>query len=158
MGLMRRGELRKRLIEARVLLDFALEVYEMQVRGGRHFLHEHLASAGSWQEPRVQKMLQRPGVDTVVAHLCQYGLKAKDDMGQWKPAMKATRFASSSPEVLRLLSKKCPRRHEHQQLVNGRAKDAAVYPPALCRAILKGIDAQRRREGLAMPAGLAARV
>ena len=51
-GRMRREEHRKRLTETRVLLDFALEVYEMQVRGGRRFLHQHPASAGTWQEPQ----------------------------------------------------------------------------------------------------------
>ena len=34
--------LRRRLMEAQVLLNFAMEIYEMQLRGGRHFLHEFL--------------------------------------------------------------------------------------------------------------------
>lgn len=35
--------------------------------------------------------------------------------------------------------------------MDGRAKGAAIYPPMLRRAILRGIEAQSRREGSAMP-------
>ena len=37
------------------------------------------------------------------------------------------------------LKRKCDGSHEHQPLVDGRAKDAARYPPALCRALCRGI-------------------
>ena len=63
------------------------------------------------------------------------------------PAQKPTRFLSSAPELLQLLGQQCSGDHEHQQLVSGRAAAAAIYPSALCRAMLRGIEAQRRREG-----------
>ena len=63
------------------------------------------------------------------------------------PAQKPTRFLSSAPELLHLLGKQCPGDHEHQPLTNGRPAAAAIYPFALCRAMLRGIEAQRRREG-----------
>ena len=31
----------------------------------------------------------------------------------------------------------------HQALIDGRAKDAARYPPALCRAICRGISKEK---------------
>ena len=34
-------EFRRRLAEARTLLEFMVEIYEIQLAGGRHFLHEH---------------------------------------------------------------------------------------------------------------------
>ena len=37
---------------------------------------------------------------------------------------------------------KCDGSHIHQPLVNGRAGPAAVYPPALCRAICRGLVKQ----------------
>ena len=40
------------------LLGFALEVYQMQLDAGRHFLHEHPASASSWQVAGVQRLRQ----------------------------------------------------------------------------------------------------
>ena len=37
--------------------------------------------------------------------------------------------------------------HRHLALIGGRAAVAAVYPPHLCRAILREPEAQRRRAG-----------
>ena len=90
-------------------------------------------------------------VKSTVAHLCQYGMKTKGKDGEWKPVRKATRFMSSSEAVLKKLQKRCNRDHEHQHLTGGRAKAAAIYPPMLCRAILRGIEEQRRREGVVIP-------
>jgi hypothetical protein len=140
----------RRKAEAKVLLDFAMQIYEVQLKAGRHFLHEHPQSASSWQDSRMVKMLAHPRVNTVVAHLCQYGMKTMGDDGLWQPAKKATRFASSSEEVLRRLDRKCDGAHVHCHLTSGRAKHAAVYPPELCRAILRGIERQRLREGAKM--------
>jgi hypothetical protein len=143
---MSEGEVRRRKVEAETLLEFAIEVYEHQMRHGRHFIHEHPASATSWSYPRMARLREKKGVGEVVGHLCQYGLTTKSGGGQ-APAMKPTRFLSSAEEVLKLLGKRCPREHTHQRLAQGRTRDAAVYPPELCRAMLQGIDAQRRREG-----------
>jgi hypothetical protein len=139
------AEEQRRKTEANVLLDFALEVYEHQLRYGRHFLHEHPASATSWAVPRMTELRKRKGVSEVVGHLCQYGLTTRSGSGQ-APALKPTRFLSSAEEVLKHLGKRCDGVHEHQRLSQGRARDAAIYPPELCRAMLRGIEAQRRRE------------
>ena len=69
--------------------------------------------------------------------------------------MKPTRFASSATGVLKELGKRCSRQHQHVQLLSGRAAGAAVYPPGLCRAILKGIDQQLHREGRHTPVRVA---
>ena len=67
-------QVRRAIHEGNVLLKFALEIYELQLAEGRHFLHEHLDSAASWQVPRMVALRRRQGVGEVVAHLCQYGL------------------------------------------------------------------------------------
>ena len=54
-------------------------------------------------------------------------------------AKKPTRFMTNSKALGRELSRRCDGRHDHQVLLDGRAKDAARYPPALCRAISRGI-------------------
>ena len=41
--------------------------------------------------------------------------------------------------------------HTHQRLLNGRAAAAAIYPPNLCKAMLRGIAEQARREGRVAP-------
>ena len=140
-------KVRKALHDGNVLLAFALEIYELQLSEGRHFLHEHPASAASWQVPRMVALRRRHNVGEVTAHLCQYGLTTPGPNGRPMPALKPTCFLSSAPELLKLLGQQCTRDHEHQPLVEGRAAAAAIYPPALCRAMLRGIAAQHRREG-----------
>ena len=78
---------------------------------------------------------------------CRFGLQAKGEDGGYRPARKPTRFMSTAPEVLRALGLRCRGDHKHVHLLQGRAAAAAVYPRRLCRAILRGIEAQRRREG-----------
>ena len=145
----------KRKAEARMLLNFAMEIYELQLRGGRHFLHEHPRGATSWKEEKVVRLRNDPRVATVEADQCRFGLKTRTAGGRQALALKPTRFMSSSEEILRKLGKKCKGGHQHQQLSGGRASAAAVYPPGLCRAILQGVEAQRLREGHALPAEVA---
>ena len=140
-------EVRRRKRTARVLLNFAVKVYELQLAAGRHFLHEHPVGATSWQEESVVALRSRPGIGEVVGHKCRYGLATPTHTGQAAPAMKPTRFLSSAPELLSRLGRRCTGDHKHQQLTGGRAREAATYPQGLCRAMLRGIEAQRRREG-----------
>eukprot|EP00969_Alexandrium_andersonii_P072107 3182706-Alexandrium_andersonii.AAC.1 len=58
---------------------------------------------------------------------------------------------SSAGLLLSELGRKCIGGHQHTALANGRAAAAAVCPPQLCRAVLRGADAQRRWEGQAVP-------
>ena len=61
------AELRRRLVERQVALRFAVEIYCLQLAGGRHFLHEHPVGATSWQEQCVKALRRQPGVGTIVA-------------------------------------------------------------------------------------------
>merc|ERR1712242_631286 len=60
------AEARRRRAEAMTLLGFALEVYRLQLDAGRHFLHEHPASASSWQVAGIRRLRQEPRVTAVV--------------------------------------------------------------------------------------------
>ena len=46
---------------------------------------------------------------------------------------------TNSRSIGQELKRKCGGAHEHQTLIDGRAKDAARYPPNLCRALCRGI-------------------
>lgn len=70
------------------------------------------------------------------------------------PVRKATRFASTYQEVLRQLSSKCRKDHVHLYLLDGRAKAAALDPPELCRATIRGMEHERIREGHVIPTPL----
>ena len=49
---------------------------------------------------------------------------------------------SNAVAVLRELDKQCPGSERHVQLMSGRAKDAAIYPKGLCRAVCRGVQRQ----------------
>jgi hypothetical protein len=85
-------ERHRRQVEAKVLLDFAIEVYRAQLARGAHFLHEHPLAATSWEEPAVKELRAHPQVQEAVAHQCCFGLVARDPRGSVQPVLKPTRF------------------------------------------------------------------
>ena len=74
----------------------------------------------------------------LVEAMCAYGMIARGPQG-WGPVAKATRIATNSRAIAEKLSVRCSQDHYHVELKGGRrCADAAVYPDALCDAILEG--------------------
>ena len=132
-------DVRKRLQEARRHLEFCVVLYRDQLARGKHFLHEHPLGASSWKEGCIERLAGKPDVSTTVGHMCRCDMKVDDELGVKKLVMKPTRWLSSSEAMLRRLSSKCQRDHEHGSLLNGKAAQAAVYPDRLCVHIWKGM-------------------
>ncbi len=148
------------LVAARVHLQFLLELYQEQMEGGRYFLHEHPAHASSWTEQMVQDLLAIPGVERSDAEQCQYGASVLSGEHTGSPVKKPTGFCSNSPFLLAALSRRCtghggacsrPQGGTHILCEGKVAKDAAIYPPGLCRAIIKGATDQLRHDGYVRP-------
>ncbi len=116
-------------------LEFAMKLYEWQVRRGKKALFEHPATSKAWEEPAVQKVLSLEGVQRVRGDQCQYGLKIP---GAQFPSKKPTDFMVNGRRMAERLSKRCSGEHQHEQLMSGRAKKAEEYPPRLCDEMLKG--------------------
>ena len=125
--------------EAELHLHFVIGIYKIQLENGRHFLHEHPETATSWDDDQMQKLLREPKVSTTVSDQCEYGLLTPGPSGTLVPAKKPTKWASSSPHMLKRLSTRCKKDHEHQHLLGGRAKDAENYSPKLILEILRGM-------------------
>ena len=53
---------------------------------------------------------------------------------------------TNSDEIARELQKRCDGKHEHQQLISGRAGPAARYPEGLCRAICIGLAKELKND------------
>ena len=83
-------------------LRFCAKLYKMQIDQGRYFVHEHPQSASSWKESCIKQLLQKEGVQQVVAEQCCYGLKAHDGV-QEGPARKSTRFMTNPPCIAKQL-------------------------------------------------------
>ena len=80
----------------------------------------------------MQRLMKRAGVYTTVADQCMYGLTTWGSNGkEMKSAKKRTKFMSNAEMICKELQRRCDGRHEHQELVSGRAKDAARYPKEL---------------------------
>ena len=101
-------------------------------------------------------MMMRPEVDSVVLHMCAFGMVAQDNDGE-APVQIATRIMSSAPEVLRRLNGRCTsescersERHRHVRMMQGRAKLAQVYPRKFGVALCEGVAAQKRLDSLGL--------
>ena len=128
---------------AKIHLDFSAKVYRAQMRAGRYFIHEHPQSASSWKVASIQELADSPMVVKAYANMCAFGMMSKDKEGPG-PVLKPTLFLTNSAEVRRELAQKCKGCSRHVQLMEGRASAAQVYPPALCRAVCRGIIGQAR--------------
>jgi len=137
-------DVKRRKAEGMILVRFALDIYLWQLRRGRYFMHEHPESAVSWGAKEVRDLLRQDGVTSVANDACMFGMKAVDSQGVEGPAKKPTRWMGNAPRVMRELSKRCRGHHaQHVHLTGGRAAGAAVYPPELVAALIRGLHAQR---------------
>ena len=134
---------RRELVVAEMHLRFSCELYELQLKRGDYFVHEHPAGATSWRCDCMRRLMAIPGVLATVADQCQYGLMSADGDGPG-PAKKATRFLTNSPRISEELSKRCPGNHRHVHLTGSRAAAAQRYPKGLCEAFCRGAAAQLR--------------
>jgi len=144
-------------LRALVHLHFVMELYQEQLDAGRYFLHEHPLAATSWQVAKVRLLLSNPSVGLVHGDQCQYGQEALDGKYRGCPVKKPSGFMSNSPEVLKVLSRRClgqggacsrPNGGWHAHAEGRIAANAAYYPRALCRAMIHGMGKQLRRDGL----------
>ena len=115
------------MIEAMTRLRFCIEIYQMQLDGGRHFLHEHPSTATSWYVKEMQKLRQDPRVGETIGHMCMYGMTQLDKNQQVKPVKKSTRWMSSAGELLSKLGRRCVG-HEHIRLEGGPTSGSCGMP------------------------------
>lgn len=143
---MSREEVEHRMNYGRKHVKFCAQLYALQWKAGRYFLHEHPECATSWEEQCIKDLLKREGVMRVDADQCMYGLKSHDGEREG-PARKGTGFLTNSACIADQLRRRCPNRkghqvHRHVVLEDGRTRAAQVYPDGLCRAICRGLRNQ----------------
>ena len=96
-----------------------------------------------------------PGVLRVQGDQCQYGAEARHGKHRGRPVKKPTGFLTNAECVANALSKRCmcvggacsrPEGGYHITCQGQTAKDMAIYPKALCRAVLRVAAAQLRMD------------
>ena len=93
--------------KARVHLSCTVELYKRQLARGACFLHEHPASADSWDTDSMQELPAKKEVQSAVGHMCRHGMRMAAPDGEVRLVRKPTRWASSAPEVLRRVALSC---------------------------------------------------
>ena len=59
------------------LVEFAVQVCNLQHELGGGFVFEHPQSASSWRKiPKLRKLWGTEGVFEAIAHMCEFGMKA----------------------------------------------------------------------------------
>ena len=120
-------------IDAKIRVNSMLDFIEtsasapttfMEVFGGRAICHE----ANTTRRNLNLDGLDALDIRTLKPDGTPWGLLSPTPGGGELPAMKPTRFLTSSPQMAARLSTTCSKDHQHQQLVGGRAAAAAFYP------------------------------
>ena len=127
--------LQEELPEAKMHVDFSMELQEDQLARGDDSLHEHPHTATSWLLPSVERFLSHDQIVLVKAHLCRFGLQ----VGQGGLNKKATLFATSNDCIAVNLQKLCNCSEPHEPLLSGLPHKAQEYPPELVKAIIDGL-------------------
>ena len=131
----------RRLEEGRVLMRFALELADMQLKAGRHCIIENPKPSAAWREPEMRKFLEEKNVHMAVFDQCRFGLKSVEGI----PQRKSTLVASSSSKVIDMLNGMvCKRDHAHSPVIGGSrvTARAGIYPMGLAKAMVRGVEAQ----------------
>ena len=83
----------------------------------------------------------------VVGDQCMFGLTAPSRGSRGRgAARRRTKFMTNSYHIAKELGRTCDGTHRHQSLIGGRAKQTERHPQGLCRAICRGLVAERKNE------------
>ena len=63
-------------------IQFCLRLYEMQMSRGKHFAHEHPSTSTAWDLPEMIDFIMKQPVEVVTTHMCEFGMKTKDEHGE----------------------------------------------------------------------------
>ena len=129
----------RRLMEAKVLLQFGIEAALEVLSYGGTFVFEHPLTSRAWSEPMMQKLITRSDVYLTVCDQCRYGLRAVSGLFHRKP----TGFLSNNSKVIEQLGLRCDHSHQHEPVLGSdrggaRSRQSQRYPPLLVQAILRG--------------------
>ena len=81
-------------------LHVVIGLYKLQLENGRHLRHEHPATASSWADPMMERLMKKR-VSTVASDQYDYGRLNPGPNGEPMPANKRTRWMSSSPHMIK---------------------------------------------------------
>lgn len=108
---MAKDKAQKIISEGQLHLNFMITIYKNQLAKGKYFIHEHPASAVSWDEREMAKLMAHIGVILTMAEQCMYGQETRSEGGGTAPALKPTKFLTHSEPMAKLLRRRCDKSH-----------------------------------------------
>ena len=123
-------------------LDLTAAIAEWQASQGRYFLYEHPDGARSWLEPCIKHLQEIEGVVRARLDMCMFGMNVTGEGLNKKP----TGILCNCPGILQMLDRQCDGKHFHVPLMGGIAHRAQKYPPAFCKAVVRGLQQQLRTD------------
>ncbi|CAE7633607.1 unnamed protein product [Symbiodinium necroappetens] len=131
------SKVQQELREGHRHVKFAVQLAFIQHDACRGFVFEHPMHASSWKLPELQQLASKPGVHKVQLDMCRFDLR-RSTTGE--PVLKPTALLTNVPALAKSLARRCEGRHvRHPPLLNGTAREAAVYTVPFVDAILRGM-------------------
>ena len=128
-----------------LFLQFSVEVYWDQISRGKFFLHEHPATASSWDLPCIPELAEHPGVIIVTGDMCRWGMylpEESENQGTEQSVLvkKPTKWMTNCSALATILGVRCTGGHEHSKLEGSkRTAQASRYPTTLAQGIINTI-------------------
>ena len=128
----------RKVIEARALLNFAVEVCYLVLDIGGYFLFEHPWTSKAWAEPRLRRLVQDTESILVKGDQCMFKLLSARGIRHKKP----TGWLTNHPEIAKALEVRCDGTHEHELVIGSgpggsKSHRAQEYPDELVDTVLK---------------------
>ena len=128
-----------------ILVRFAIELAELQLAGGRHYLLENPRTSEAWQLAEMKKFVNEQLSYEALFDQCRFNLRGQSGLLH----KKATKVISSSSAVRdELHDRRCLRDHLHEQVIGGSrvTRPAGHYPGELAKSMVKGMEKQFHRQ------------
>ena len=139
-------EYARRLTEAKVLLNFGVEICQMVAAYGGSFLFEQPLTSKAWKEPKVLRLLNDLRNQLAKNDQCVFNLRSTTGGLRKKP----TGWLTNNEMIYEALNIRCPGDHQHEQVLGGgpggsRSKLAQHYTPELVRTVLSAYRRSLKR-------------
>ena len=138
------NDVMRKLAEAMLHVEFAVELCIAQHLAGRLFMFEHPVAASSWASEALEVLGGLEGVLKANFDFCVLGMRVGDKIRADErphPVKKRTKVMTNSSMLHTLLIEaQCRGRHEyHADISNGKASECQEYPELFCKIICEAI-------------------
>ena len=138
------NEVMRKLSDAMMHVQFAVELCIAQHLAGRLFMFEHPVGASSWASKPLQVLGGLEGVLKANFDFCTLGMRVGDrprEDVKLHPVKKRTKVMTNSSMLHALLVEaQCRGRHEqHGDLRDGKASECQEYPELFCKIICEAV-------------------